>query len=89
MRVKSACTCWGSEQTKIEQTVMGREVNTHAVSNLGVEARSLPEEGTSNEPEAVGYGELVLDDVRLRGAGVRVVPLVGREPRHDKEGETN
>lgn len=32
---------------------------------------------------------MILDDVALRVAWMGVVPLVGREPRHDKESETD
>lgn len=32
---------------------------------------------------------MVLDDVALGVAGMRVVPFVGRETGHDKEGETD
>ena len=57
--------------------------------DLGIESRSLTEESASNEPETVGDGELILDHVAFGVARVRVVPLVRREARHDKEGETD
>lgn len=48
---------------------------------LGVEVAALLHEGADGEPEAVGQGELVLDDLGPgRVAGMRVVPLVRAEP---------
>lgn len=35
----------------------------HRAIYLGIEARALSEEGAGDEPEAVGHGELILDDV--------------------------
>ena len=50
---------------------------------LGIEIAALLHQRADGEPEAVGQGELVLDYVlRPAVAGVRVVPLIGREPRH-------
>lgn len=43
---------------------------------LGVEVRSLLHEGANSEPEAVGQRELVLNQIVLLVARVRVVPLV-------------
>ncbi len=57
--------------------------------NLWIESGSLAEKSAGNEPETIGDGKLVLDDVALGVAGVRVVPFVGRETGHDKEGETD
>ena len=56
---------------------------------LGVEPAALAQEGAGDEPEAVADRELVLDEVRLAEAGVRIVPLVGAEARHDEEGEAD
>ena len=49
----------------------------------------LSEERASDEPEAVVDAELVLHHVVVHHTGVRVVPLIGGEPRHDKQGETH
>ena len=61
----------------------------HIEVYLGVESGALPQEGSSYEPETVRHGELVLHDVRLCEAGVRVVPLVGGEASHHEEGEAD
>lgn len=53
---------------------------------LGVEVGALLHQGSNGEPERVGQGKLVLDHVVLELAGVRIVPLVGREAGHDKHG---
>ena len=47
----------------------------------------LSEEGSRDEPEWVWDAELVLHDLALGDAGVRVVPLVRAEPGHHEEGE--
>ena len=47
----------------------------------------LSEKRSSDEPERVGDAELVLHDLALGDAGVRVVPLVRAEPGHHEEGE--
>ena len=46
-------------------------------------------QGPDAEPETVEQGELVLDDVAVGIAGVRIVPLVRTEPSEDKQGETD
>lgn len=58
-------------------------------ADLGIETGSLAQEGARNEPEAVGDGELVFDDVAVVVARMRVVPFVGREARHDEQRETD
>lgn len=57
--------------------------------DLRIESRSLTKKRSRNEPEAVGDGELILDDVAVAVARVRIVPLVGREARHNKQSETD
>lgn len=52
-----------------------------------IQCSCLSEECPCDEPEAVGDGELVLHDLVLCNARVRVVPLVGREARHHEQGE--
>ena len=59
------------------------------MAHLGIESRSLAQEGARNEPETVGDGKLVLDHVAVGVARVRVVPLVRRETRHDEQRETH
>lgn len=56
---------------------------------LGVQPAALPKERSSDEPEAVADAELVLDDVALREARVRIVPLVRAEPGHYEQGEAH
>ena len=56
-------------------------------SYLGVQAWSLPEEGASNEPEAVIDTELVLHHIIFYHTGVGVVPLIRGESRHHEQGE--
>ena len=60
-------------------------------SRVGNEIRikHLSEKSSSDEPEWVGDWELILHDVVLSVAGVRVVPLVRWEPGHHKQGEAN
>ena len=49
----------------------------------------LSEECSRYEPEGVGNRELVLHKLGLRFAGMRIVPLVGGEARHDEQGEAH
>lgn len=49
----------------------------------------MSQERARNEPETIGDGKLVLDDVAFGVTWMWVVPLVGREPSHDKERETD
>ena len=39
---------------------------------------------TDREPETVAERELVTDDGRICNAGIRIVPLVGREAAHQE-----
>ena len=73
------CSCKGN----------GHRSDTYFSSYLGVESRSLSEEGTGDEPETVGHGELILHYVRFCEARMRVVPLVGRETSHDEQSEAD
>ena len=57
--------------------------------DLWIESTSLAQKGARNEPETIGDGELILDDIALGVARVRVVPLVRRESRHYKQSETH
>ena len=52
-----------------------------------IEIWPLLHERAHGEPEAVGEGEVVLDDKPGVHAGVRGGPLGGREPGHDPDGE--
>ena len=49
----------------------------------GVEVRALLHQSSHGEPEAVGEGEVVLDDVAGVHTGVRTGPLVGGKPLID------
>lgn len=56
---------------------------------LGVESAALSEKCAGDEPEAVADGELVLHEIGLAHTRMWIVPLVGRETRHDEERETD
>lgn len=58
-----------------------------SVANLRIQAGSLPQKRPGYEPEAVRHRELVLDYVGLLVAGMRIVPLVGRESGHYEQRE--
>jgi len=50
---------------------------------------TLLHERSNSEPETVGYRELIVYKFCILVTRVRVVPLVGSEPRHDEQDETN
>ena len=56
-------------------------------TNLWIKSRTLPEESTGDKPETIVDAELVLHNIILYDTGVGVVPLIGGEPGHHKQGE--
>lgn len=62
-------------------------IKTLINNNLWIKARALSQECAGYEPEAVRHRKLVLDDVVLLVARMRIVPLVRREARHNKQRE--
>jgi len=51
--------------------------------------KTLLHQRADGEPETVGESELVVHDVAVDIARMRVVPLVRTEPRHDEQREAD
>ena len=54
--------------------------NNPGAGSLGIESRSLTEESSSDEPEAVVDAELVLHHIIVHNTWVGIVPFIRRKP---------
>ena len=54
--------------------------NNPGAGSLGIESRSLTEESSSDEPEAVVDAELVLHHIIVHHTWVGIVPFIRRKP---------